>query len=92
MEFEPNSHRFVKICDNLAKMRCLSQTSQILGQTPHILVKFHRFFVDDLGGGWCYGEEDDHFKEEKCGQSKSTKQIFRWNSGGRMRVGWWRGG
>ena len=43
VEFEPNSHRFFKICENLAKMWCLSQTPQILSQTPQMLVKFHRF-------------------------------------------------
>ena len=25
-----------------------------LAQTPQILVKFHRFWADDLGGEWCY--------------------------------------
>ena len=54
VEFEPNSHKFVKICENLAKMWCLSQTPQILSQTPQMLVKFHTFSVDDLGGEWCY--------------------------------------
>ena len=54
VEFEPNSHGFFKICENLAKMWCLSQTPQILSQTPQMLVKFHRFWVDDLGGEWCY--------------------------------------
>ena len=54
VEFDPNSHIFFEICENLAKTWCLSQTPQILSQTPQMLVKFHTFWVDDLGGEWCY--------------------------------------
>ena len=46
----------LKICGVWAKfsrMWCLSQTPQILSQTPQMLVKFHRFWVDDLGGEGC---------------------------------------
>ena len=34
--------------------RCLWKMVVVVGQTPQNLVKFQRFWVDDLGGEWCY--------------------------------------
>ena len=44
----------------LKNLWCLTRTPQILknlwclAHTPQILVKFHRFWVDDVGGEWCF--------------------------------------
>ena len=40
-------HRFWQICGVWKNLWCLAQT-------PQILIKFHRIWVDDLGGEWCY--------------------------------------
>ena len=47
-------HYWLRRSMGFEKYKKWTKVDTCLAQTPRISVKFHRFWVDDLGGEWCY--------------------------------------